>query len=68
MIEEVRKLWWRWASPLKTARLALHEQRWLDAVHHYVRLRRHNPDDWRGREDEGLLLVPDAGEILYRLK
>lgn len=27
-----------------------------------------NPDDWRGREDEGLLLVPDAGEILYRLK
>ncbi|HQL95702.1 MAG TPA: lactate racemase domain-containing protein, partial [Candidatus Hydrogenedentes bacterium] len=27
-----------------------------------------NPDDWRDREDEGLLLVPDAGEILYRLK
>lgn len=27
-----------------------------------------NPDEWRNREDEGLLLVPDAGEILYRLK
>lgn len=27
-----------------------------------------NPDHWRDREDEGLLLVPDAGEILYRLK
>ncbi len=26
-----------------------------------------NPDDWRDREDEGYLLVPDAGEILYRL-
>jgi nickel-dependent lactate racemase len=27
-----------------------------------------NPDDWKNREDQGLLLVPDAGEILYRLK
>jgi nickel-dependent lactate racemase len=26
-----------------------------------------NPDEWRNREDEGLLLVPDAGEVLYRL-
>jgi nickel-dependent lactate racemase len=26
-----------------------------------------NPQDWEGREDEGLLLVPSAGEILYRL-
>jgi nickel-dependent lactate racemase len=26
-----------------------------------------NPDKWRNREDEGLLLVPDAGEVLYRL-
>lgn len=25
-------------------------------------------DQWRGREDEGILLVPRAGEILYRLK
>lgn len=25
-------------------------------------------DDWRGREAEGLLLVPKAGEMLYRLK
>ncbi len=23
--------------------------------------------DWQGREDEGLLFVPDAGEVLYRL-
>jgi nickel-dependent lactate racemase len=27
-----------------------------------------NPDDWKDREDEGILYVPKAGEILYRLK
>jgi len=27
-----------------------------------------HPDEWRDREDEGYLLVPDAGEILYRLQ
>ena len=27
-----------------------------------------NPDDWRDKEDAGLLLVPHAGEVLYRLK
>ncbi len=26
-----------------------------------------DPQDWEGREDEGLLLVPHAGEVLYRL-
>ncbi len=26
-----------------------------------------NPEDWAGREDEGILLVPHAGETLYRL-
>ncbi len=26
------------------------------------------PDDWRNREHQGILLVPEAGEILYRLK
>jgi len=25
-------------------------------------------DAWRGREDEGILVVPKAGEMLYRLK
>jgi nickel-dependent lactate racemase len=25
------------------------------------------PDDWRGREQEGVLLVPRAGEMLYRV-
>ncbi len=25
-------------------------------------------DDWTGREDEGILVVPRAGEMLYRLK
>lgn len=25
-------------------------------------------EDWAGREDEGILLVPHAGEMLYRLK
>ena len=27
-----------------------------------------NPDEWRNREDEGILLVPKAGEMLYRVK
>jgi len=27
-----------------------------------------NIDDWKGREDEGILLVPKAGEMLYRIK
>ncbi|MEN8163353.1 MAG: lactate racemase domain-containing protein [Acidobacteriota bacterium] len=27
-----------------------------------------DPDEWAGREDEGVLLVRRAGEILYRLK
>ena len=25
------------------------------------------PEEWAGREDEGILLVPHAGETLYRL-
>ncbi len=27
-----------------------------------------DPTDWAGREEEGVLLVPHAGEMLYRLK
>jgi nickel-dependent lactate racemase len=27
-----------------------------------------NPDEWRGKEAEGVLLVPKAGEMLYRVK
>jgi len=27
-----------------------------------------NPDEWKDREDEGYLIVPEAGEILYRLE
>jgi len=27
-----------------------------------------HPEEWAGREDEGILLVPHAGETLYRLK
>ncbi len=27
-----------------------------------------NPQEWAGREDEGVLLVEDAGETLYRLR
>jgi nickel-dependent lactate racemase len=27
-----------------------------------------NLDEWKGLEDEGILLVPKAGEMLYRLK
>jgi len=27
-----------------------------------------NIDEWKGREHEGILYVPKAGEILYRVK
>jgi len=27
-----------------------------------------DPNDWKDREDDGFLLVPHAGEVLYRLK
>ena len=27
-----------------------------------------DPNDWKDKEEEGLLLVPDAGETLFRLK
>ncbi len=27
-----------------------------------------NPDDWKNREEEGILLVPRAGEMLYRVR
>ncbi|HEO70696.1 MAG TPA: hypothetical protein ENN80_05485, partial [Candidatus Hydrogenedentes bacterium] len=27
-----------------------------------------NPDDWKDREHQARLLVPNAGEVLYRLK
>jgi nickel-dependent lactate racemase len=33
----------------------------------YADYRAVKPDDWRDREDEGVLLVPKAGEMLYRL-
>ena len=33
----------------------------------YCNYREINPDDWADREDEGRLLVPHAGEVLYRL-
>ena len=26
------------------------------------------PDEWQGREDEGVLYVPKAGEMLYRVR
>jgi hypothetical protein len=25
-----------------------------------------HPEAWKDREDEGILYVPDAGEVLYR--
>src|SRR5262249_22007813 len=27
-----------------------------------------NVDEWKGREDEGILFVPKAGEMLYRVQ
>jgi nickel-dependent lactate racemase len=33
----------------------------------YLRPSEVNPLDWQGREDDGVLLVPHAGEMLYRV-
>jgi hypothetical protein len=27
-----------------------------------------HPEEWAGREEEGILLIPRAGEMLYRLQ
>ncbi len=32
----------------------------------YLDYKKINPDEWRNREQEGILLVPHAGEMLYR--
>jgi nickel-dependent lactate racemase len=34
----------------------------------YADYRKINPEEWKGREEEGILLVPHAGEMLYRAK
>jgi nickel-dependent lactate racemase len=34
----------------------------------YLDPRQIDVDDWRDREDQGILYVPKAGEMLYRLK
>jgi nickel-dependent lactate racemase len=34
----------------------------------YIDPDRINVSEWEGREDEGVLVVPDAGEMLYRLR
>ncbi|GCE26243.1 hypothetical protein KDA_17270 [Dictyobacter alpinus] len=33
----------------------------------YIDYRTLHPQEWANREDEGILLVPNAGEVLYRL-
>jgi nickel-dependent lactate racemase len=34
----------------------------------YLDYREVNPQEWAGREDQGILLVPHAGEMLYRMQ
>jgi nickel-dependent lactate racemase len=34
----------------------------------YADYRKINPEEWKNREEEGILLVPHAGEMLYRAK
>jgi lactate racemase len=34
----------------------------------YSDYRKINPEEWQGREDEGVLVVPHAGEMLYRAR
>lgn len=32
----------------------------------YMDYREINPDDWKDREEEGIMFLPHAGEVLYR--
>jgi len=34
----------------------------------YADYRQIDPDQWAGREHEGVLLAPNAGEVLYRVR
>ena len=34
----------------------------------YADYREIDPEAWKGRESEGILLVPHAGEMLYRVR
>jgi nickel-dependent lactate racemase len=34
----------------------------------YVDYRTIHPEEWQGREEEGILYVPNAGEMLFRVK
>lgn len=49
------------ATGISSERCAAHNLGYLDPASI-------NVDEWRGRESEGILVVPKAGEMLYRLK
>lgn len=60
------------ASGLETPRIqvtlatAIPEERCRRVNLGYADYRKIDPEEWKGREDEGILLVPHAGEMLYR--
>jgi len=60
------------ASGLETPRIqvtlatAIPEERCRRVNLGYADCRKIDPEEWKGREDEGILLVPHAGEMLYR--
>ncbi len=49
------------ATGISAERCAAHNLGYVDPESIWI-------DDWRGRENEGILLVPKAGEMLYRLR
>jgi len=60
------------ASGVETPRIqvtlatAISEERCRRVNLGYADYRRIDPEEWKGREDEGILFVPHAGEMLYR--
>jgi nickel-dependent lactate racemase len=60
------------ATGLETPRIqvtlatAIPEERCRRVNLGYADYRKIDPEEWKGREDEGILLVPHAGEMLYR--
>ncbi len=51
-----------------TLATGIHEERCRRIGLGYLDPAAFNPDDWKGKEGEGVLVVPRAGEMLYRIK
>ena len=57
-----------WSRIQVTVASSISEQRCRQLNLNYLDPKTVSPEQWRAQAGEGMMLVPDAGEILYRLK